>query len=67
MNELMFQPIAELLDYQVRKTNLSRAFFFEDLETMKGYTLEEILQTEEQIEAIDRIEENKVDDELYES
>lgn len=47
-----------------RQTALSRAFFFEDVETMKSYTLEEILEVEDKIEAIDRIEENRVNDEL---
>jgi hypothetical protein len=49
-----------------RRTDLSRAFFFEDLETMKNYSIKEILDTQSRIDALDREMENRVDDELYE-
>jgi hypothetical protein len=63
MNEV-YENFSGALERAKRETALSRAMFFEDVETMKSYTLGEILEVEDKIEAIDRMEENRVNDEL---
>lgn len=45
------------LERAKRQTRLSRAMFFEDIETMKEYTLEEILHVWDLIEKIDLMDE----------
>jgi hypothetical protein len=60
----VYENFSGALERAKRETALSRAMFFEDVETMKSYTLGEILEVEDKIEAIDRMEENRVNDEL---
>lgn len=50
-----------------RQTQLSKAIYQEDLETLKGFTIEEILDTDARIDVLERMIDNQVNDDLYNS
>jgi hypothetical protein len=54
--EQITENFVSALERAKRQTRLSRAMFFEDIETMKEYTLEEILHVWDLIEKIDLME-----------
>lgn len=63
MNEV-YENFSGVLQRAERKTALSRAMFYEDVETMKSYTLQEILETEKEVDALSDMTENAIDYEL---
>lgn len=62
--EEVYENFSGALERAKRETALSRAMFFEDLETMKSYTLEEILKNEEEVNSLSDMTENAIDYEL---
>lgn len=62
--EEVYENFSGALERAKRETALSRAMFFEDLETMKSYTLEEILKNEEKVNSLSDMTENAIDYEL---